>query len=84
MKNLSFNNLGENYLRALTKKYEAQMEEAMANLALYFSNTNLASIGEHSDLLEEHDKWLEVYATAKDKLECLLELYPKKTDQING
>jgi hypothetical protein len=84
MKNLSFNNLGENYLRALTKKYEAQMEEAMANLALYFSNTNLASIGEHSDLLEEHDRWLEVYATAKDKLECLLELYPKKSEKING
>ncbi|NBP01679.1 MAG: hypothetical protein EBU90_16395 [Proteobacteria bacterium] len=84
MKNLSFNNLGENYLRALTKKYEAQMEEAIANLSLYFSTTNLASIGEHSDLLEEHDKWLESYANAKDKLECLLELYPKETEKING
>lgn len=83
MKNLSFNTLGENYRRALIKKYEAQMEEARANLALYFSTTNLASIGEHSDLLEEHDKWIEAYANAKDKLECLLEIYPE-TSQING
>jgi hypothetical protein len=83
MKNLSFNTLGENYRRALIKKYEAQMEEARANLALYFSTANLASIGEHSDLLEEHDKWIEAYANAKDKLECLLEIYPE-TSQING
>lgn len=83
MKNLSFNTLGENYRRALIKKYEAQMEEARANLSLYFSTANLASIGEHSDLLEEHDKWIEAYANAKDKLECLLELFPE-TSQING
>ncbi len=68
-------NHGQNYVSALKKKYEFQMEEAKANLALYFSNTNLAAIGEHSDLLAEHDRWIEQYANAKDKLESLMSLY---------
>jgi chromosome segregation ATPase len=64
-------NLTKRYISALTKKYEAQIEEAKANLALYFSGTNLAAIGEHSDLLTEHDRWVGQYADAKDKLESL-------------
>lgn len=68
-------NHGQNYVIALKKKYEFQMEEAKANLALYFSNTNLAAIGEHSDLLAEHDRWIEAYTNAKDKLEALMSLY---------
>jgi len=68
-------NHGQNYVLALKKKYEFQMEEAKANLALYFSNGNLAAIGEHSDLLTEHDRWIEQYANAKDKLESLMSLY---------
>ncbi len=76
-------NLGQNYVNALRKKYESQMAEAEANLALYFSSTNLAAIGEHSDLLAEHDRWIESYANAKDKLECLDNLYPTTTS-ING
>lgn len=71
--------IGQNYINALRKKYEAQMEEAKANLALYFSSTNLAAIGEHSDLLAEHDRWVEVYANAKDKLEALNSLYNEET-----
>lgn len=61
--------LGKNYILALTRKYEAEMLEAEANLALYVQN--LAAIGEHSDLLEEHDKWVENWVTAKDKLEAV-------------
>jgi hypothetical protein len=76
-------NHGQNYVSALKKKYEFQMEEAKANLALYFSNTSLAAIGEHSDLLTEHDKWIEQYANAKDKLETLMSLYDPNTN-ING
>lgn len=76
-------NHGQNYISALKKKYEFQMEEARANLALYFSNTNLAAIGEHSDLLTEHDKWIDQYANAKDKLETLMSLYDTSTN-ING
>ena len=63
------------YYNALKLRYEAQMAEAEANLDLYFSNANLAAIGEHSDLLAEHDRWIEAYANAKDKLESLKSLY---------
>lgn len=55
------------------------MAEAEANLDLYLSNTNLAAIGEHSDLMEEQDKWLEKYTNAKDKLESLNKLYNDTT-----
>jgi len=65
------NNLTIIYMSALRKRYEAQIEEAKANLALYLSSTNLAAIGEHSDLLTEHDRWIEQLANAKDKLETL-------------
>ncbi len=68
-------NLHQHYFNALKKRYEAQMEEAKANLALYFSNTNLAAIGEHSDLLTEHDRWIDQYTNAKDKLETLTQLF---------
>ena len=77
MKITEMQNHGQNYVTALKKKYEYQMEEAKANLALYFSNTNLAAIGEHSDLLAEHDRWVESYANAKGKLESLMSLYPE-------
>jgi hypothetical protein len=78
------NNLGQNYISALRKKYEYQMEEAKANLALYFSNSNLAAIGEHSDLLTEHDKWIDQYTNAKDKLESLNSMFDEQTNLIKG
>lgn len=59
------------YISALQKKYEAEMAEAEANIVLYLSGQNLAAIGEHSDLMEEQDKWIEKYTNAKDKLETL-------------
>ena len=71
-------NLSDIYYVALKKRYEAQIEEARANLSLYFSNNHLAAIGEHSDLLAEHDKWIEVLANAQDKLETLEEFLNKK------
>jgi hypothetical protein len=66
-------NLQVVYYNALKRKYEAQIAESQANLTLYFSSTNLAAIGEHSDLLAEHDRWIEQLATAKDKLNTLEE-----------
>ena len=59
------------YVAALQKRYEAEMAEADANISLYLSGQNLAAIGEHSDLMEEQDKWIEKYTNAKDKLETL-------------
>ena len=72
--------LGNRYITALSKRYEAEMAEAEANLALYLSNNNLAAIGEHSDLMEEQDKWIEKYTNSKDKLETLKSLNFNDTD----
>lgn len=72
--------LNKGYYNALRLRYQAQMAEAKANLDLYFSNTNLAAIGEHSDLLAEHDRWVEVYTNAKDKLETIESLYGALVD----
>jgi hypothetical protein len=78
--------LGNRYITALSKRYEAEMAEAEANLALYLSNTNLAAIGEHSDLMEEQDKWIEKYTNAKDKLETLksLNFKDESIERINS
>ena len=82
--------IGNKYVTALSKRYEAEMAEAEANLALYLSNNNLAAIGEHSDLMEEQDKWIEKYTNAKDKLETLQSLdlndsnQNKKSERINS
>ena len=75
-------NISKTYISALTKKYEAQMEEAKANLALYFSNQNLAAIGEHSDLLAEHDRWIEVLANSTDKLTTLESIFDSEKMRI--
>lgn len=66
------------YVKALRLKYQAKMAEAEANLDLYLSSDNLAAIGEHSDLVEEQDKWLGIYVDAKDKLAAIEELKPQK------
>ena len=78
--------LGNRYINALQKRYEAEMAEAEANLALYLSNNNLAAIGEHSDLMEEQDKWIEKYTNAKDKLETLksLNFRDESIERINS
>jgi hypothetical protein len=68
--------LSEMYINALRKKYEAEMLEAKANLTLY--TTQLVVIGEHSDLMEEQDKWIEKYSNSKDKLESLNELFSNR------
>jgi len=76
------NTLSLNYYYALRKRYEAQIEEAKANLALYFSTNHLAAIGEHSDLLAEHDKWIEVLANATDKLQTLDSIFDRNNMKI--
>lgn len=57
------------FLEALRSKYQAQIMEALATLEVYFKVP--VGIGEHSDLLAEHDKWVEKLASAKDKMIAL-------------
>ena len=55
--------------RALEAKYEAQIAEAQATLAIYFESS--VGIGEHPQHLEEMDKFVSQLADAQDKLETL-------------
>lgn len=58
---------------ALESKYLAQIAEAKATLAIYF--TSSVGIGEHPQHLEEMDKMVEKLANAKDKSEALQQFY---------
>jgi hypothetical protein len=55
--------------RALEAKYEAQIAEAKATLAIYFESS--VGIGEHPQHLEEMDKFVTQLTDAQDKLKTL-------------
>jgi len=61
--------VNNNLVNAAKKKYEAQIEEALATLHIYF--TNAVGIGEHPDLLSEVDKYVEMLESASGKLGAL-------------
>ena len=57
---------------ALVKRYEAEIAEAKAILEVYFVNS--VGIGEHPQIIEEMDKFVEQLATSQDKLQALQKL----------
>ena len=70
------------FLEALRSKYQSEVLEALSTLEVYFKVP--VGIGEHSDLLVEHDKWVEKLASAKDKLASLeehFELVPQNAQE---
>lgn len=56
-------------LNAAVAHYEAQRAEALAVLDVYFNNP--VGIGEHSNLLDEVKKWVDVLSEAEDNLKTL-------------
>jgi len=54
---------------ALTSHYEAQRNEAIAILQLYFEDS--VGIGEHSNILDEIKKWAAKLAEAEEILEVI-------------
>ena len=54
---------------ALTSKYQAEKDEALATLEVYYNNP--AGIGEHPQVVEEMSKMVEKLANADDCLEAL-------------
>lgn len=66
---MSNNNLGDDLLNALTLKYQASIQSAVATMKIYLQNP--VGIGEHPQHLEEMDKLVEEIATNRDKLEAL-------------
>jgi hypothetical protein len=55
--------------KAAISHYAAKRDEALATLEVYFQRP--AGIGEHSDLLVEVTKWVDVLANANDGLQGL-------------
>ena len=57
------------FCEALIAKYDGMYREADAHLHLYMNNP--VGIGEHSDLLEECDKFVKQMVDAKDNLNMI-------------
>jgi len=56
-------------LKALKKRYEAQIAESIATLNIYVKNS--VGIGEHPQHLDEMDKLLQVIVDAEKKIKIV-------------
>ena len=56
-------------LKAALSQYEAQRDEALAVLEIYFNNS--VGIGEHSHLLDEITEWTQKLTEAEENIETL-------------
>ena len=56
-------------LKALKKRYEAQIAEAVATINIYTKNS--VGIGEHPQHIDEIDKLIAKIAEAEDKLKII-------------
>ncbi len=56
-------------LKAALSQYEAQRDEALAVLEIYFNNS--VGIGEHSHLLNEITEWAQKLTEAEENIETL-------------
>jgi hypothetical protein len=56
-------------LKALKKRYEAQIAEAVATINIYTKNS--VGIGEHPQHIDEVDKLIAKIAEAEDKLKII-------------
>ena len=63
----------EAILTALEDRYNAQISEADATLKIYLENS--VGIGEHPQHTEEIDNLVDQMASAKDKLETIVEVF---------
>jgi hypothetical protein len=66
-------NSDNHFYRAAIKSYEAQREEAIATLELYFQHS--VGIADHSNILEEIKKWTAKLAEAQENLKVLKEFF---------
>lgn len=60
--------------KALVSKFEAQRDEALATLEVYYNNP--VGVGEHPQVIDEMAKQVEKLANAIDCLERLEQLVP--------
>ena len=64
-----------NIVKALSLKYQSEIESARANIEVYM--TNPAGIGEHPDIVSAVDSELVKLSTAEDKLKSLESNFPE-------
>lgn len=67
------------FYRALEAKYQAGIEESLAILDLYFSQS--VGVGEHPDIIEVLDTYMNKLNENKDKLETLKTIFRENTQQ---
>jgi hypothetical protein len=70
---MKYNYADSPFVRALIRKYEYEKDEAIATLNVYFVNP--AGISEHSDFVEEMDKWVSKLAAADENLKVLVSTF---------
>ena len=66
----------DSFIKAMIKKYQAEIDVAKATLDVYLNKP--VGIGEHPQHIEEIDKLLSKYCSAKEKLESLIRHYDDK------
>ena len=68
----------DNFIKAMIKKYEAEIDVAKATLDVYLDKP--VGIGEHPRFAVEIDKQLEIIGCATDKLRVIEKHYPSDDD----
>ena len=63
------------FYRALEAKYQAEVEEALAIIDLYFNKS--VGVGDHPDILSVLDKAVDNLDNARSKLQTLTALFPQ-------
>ena len=66
-------NSDNHFYRAAIKSFEAQREEAIATLELYFQHS--VGIADHSQILDEIKKWTSKLAEAQENIKVLKEYF---------
>ena len=66
-------NSDNHFYRAAIRSFEAQREEAIATLELYFQHS--VGIADHSQILDEIKKWTSRLAEAQENIKVLKEYF---------
>ena len=67
-----------NFIKAMIKKYEAEIDVAKAKIEVYLDKP--VGIGEHPQFADEIDKQLGIIGCASDKLRVINKHYPSDDD----
>jgi hypothetical protein len=69
------------FVKALADHYNSKISEALATLNIYLNSS--VGIGEHSDILEELKKYVDILDDADSKLATLQKYIPSNKTSTN-